>query len=384
MRLLHIADLHIGKRINEFSMLEEQRGILEQVLDMAEQERVDGILIAGDVYDKSQPGTEAVELLDAFLTRLTERKVLVFMISGNHDSPERLGFGHRMLRRNGLYIAGATGGTAAKISLQDAHGAVHVHLLPFVKPATVRPHTDRPIASYDDAVRAVLEAAPVDTADRNILVAHQFVISGAHQPETSDSENLSVGGIDHVDVSAFDAFDYVALGHLHGPQRMGRDTVRYAGSPLKYSFSEIRQQKSAALLELGPKGMLEIRLLPLVPRRDLRAIKGPLADLLRAGREASGGTEDYIHATLMDEEEVYDAVGQLRQVYPHLMGLDFASRHSRDEACAQDVAAAADAARKSPVELFNDFYRLQNQQELAEPQRRILQRIFEAAKERES
>lgn len=378
MKLLHIADLHIGKRVNEFSMIEDQRWILNQILDITDKEKPDGVLIAGDVYDKSQPSVEAVELLDEFLTKLTAYKKPVFIISGNHDSPERLGFGSRIMQKHGLHIAGVFDGTLQRVTLEDDYGPVNICLLPFLKPAMVKPFFEQPIETYDGAVRTVLSDAEIDGQQRNILVAHQFVSYAAQEPERSDSETLSIGGLDNVDASAFDAFDYVALGHLHGPQRIGRDTVRYAGSPLKYSFSEAHHHKSAVLVELQEKGSVKFNLLPLMPLHNLREIRGPMKELIRAGREDSSGSDDYIHATLTDEEEIYDAIGQMRQVYPNLMVLDFDNSRSRQAATSQ-TAASRDAAGKGPLELFGDFYRLQNNKELAPEQLRVMERIFEQA-----
>ncbi|MDR2296682.1 MAG: exonuclease SbcCD subunit D [Clostridiales Family XIII bacterium] len=377
MKLLHLADLHLGKRVNEFSMIEDQKHILERILRISEEERPDGVLIAGDVYDKSQPSAEAVELLDEFLTSLTACGRPVFMIGGNHDSPERLSFGSRILRKNGLHIAGAFAGTLQRVSQEDAHGIVNIYMLPFLKPAMLRPFLEQPAESYDAAVRAVVSAAGIDEGERNVLLAHQFAVSGLRQPARSESEALSVGGLDNVDISAFAPFDYVALGHLHRPQSIGRATVRYAGSPLKYSFSEARHEKSATLVELGEKGDLSIRPAPLVPLRDLREIKGPLAALLHAGREDAEGAEDYIRATLTDEEALYDAIGCLRGVYPNLMALDFENSRSRQAVLSQ--SADADAAEKSPMELFAAFYRLQNNDDPTPEQLRVMERIFDRA-----
>lgn len=378
MKLLHIADLHLGKRVNEFNMLEEQEYILEQILKIISMEKPDGVLIAGDVYDKSQPSAEAVELLDDFLTKLTAFGQPVFMISGNHDSPERLGFGSRIMQKNGLYIAGVFDGVLKKATLNDEHGAVNIYLLPFLKPAMVRPFYEQQAESCDDAVRAVISAAEIDERERNILLAHQFVTDGIRQPGLSDSEVLSVGGLDNVDVSAFGAFDYVALGHLHRPQRIGRDTVRYAGSPLKYSFSEAHHQKSVTLMELGAKGDVEVSQIPLTPLHDLRKIKGPITELLRIGREENESAEDYIHATLTDEEEIYDAIGQLRQVYPNLMSLDFENSRTGQSVIRQ-ISASGDVAGKSPLELFAEFYKIQNNIELTPEQIHIIERIFDKA-----
>lgn len=359
-------------------MIEDQKHILEQILQITCRKKPDGVLISGDVYDKSQPSAEAVELLDEFLTELTVLGQSVFMISGNHDSPERLSFGSRIMQKNGLHIAGGFDGALKKVTLEDEHGRVNIYLLPFLKPAAVKPYFEDPPETYDDAVRAVISSADINEHERNILLAHQFVVSGARQPERSESESLSVGGLDSVDVSAFDPFDYVALGHLHRPQSIGRDSVRYGGSPIKYSFSEAHHQKSVTQLELGPKGELTISKHPLTPLHDLRIIKGPIEELLRTGREEAAGTEDYILAILTDEEEIYDAIGQLRQVYPNLMGLDFENSRTGQASYSQ-IAASEDVSGKNPMDLFAAFYELQNNNELTPEQTKVMEDIFEQA-----
>ena len=378
MKFLHIADLHIGKRVGEFSMLEDQRHILQQILQIADDEKPTGILIAGDVYDKSLPSAEAVELLDDFLTELVVRKLAVFMVSGNHDSPERLNFGSRIMLKNGLHIAGVFDGAIRKEVLTDENDNLNIYLLPFLKPAIVKPYFDMDIESYDDAVQAVIRAASIDSSERNIIITHQFVTNGAQQPERSDSESISVGGMDNVDVSAFADFDYVAIGHLHGPQGISRDSVRYAGSPLKYSFSEARQRKSITIVECAGKGNVQIRMIPLTPLRDMREIKGPIAELLRIGVQDKMASQDYIHATLTDENEIYDAIGQLRPVYPNLMHLDFENSKTRQLEPSK-TAASGNVACKNPMELFAEFYQNQNNLALTVQQQQVLQTVFEQA-----
>lgn len=378
MKLLHLADLHIGRRIGEFSMLEDQRYILEQILQIADAEQPSGVLMAGDIYDKGLPPGEAVELLDDFLTGLAARQIPVFLVSGNHDSPERLNFGSRIMGKSGIYIAGTFRGELRKETLKDKFGKVNIYLLPYLKPAAARPYFDTQIDTCDGAVRAALASVSLDANERNILIAHQFITSGGQEPERSDSESLSLGGLDNVDASAFDGYDYVALGHLHGPQRIGRDTIRYSGSPLKYSFSEARQHKSVTVLELAEKGTLTYRLVPLVPMRNMRELKGPIEELLRVGSEDPASSQDYIHATLTDEDEVYDALGKLRQVYPNLMRLDFENSRTAINAESK-TAASGDVAHKSPLELFSEFYQNQNNTELTEEQKNIMTDIFEQA-----
>lgn len=378
MKLLHIADLHIGKHVNGFNMIEDQQYILNQILCITENEKPDGILIAGDIYDKSQPSSEAVELLDDFLTRLVAQGQRVFMISGNHDSPERLGFGSRIMQKNGLHIAGVFDGELQMASLQDENGIVNIYLLPYLKPAVVRPYYEQSIETYDDAVRAVISTSAIDKQERNVLIAHQFITSGAQQPERSDSESISVGGSDNVDSSAFEVFDYVALGHLHGSQSIGRNAIWYSGSPLKYSFSEARHLKSVAIVKLGLKGDVKIQLIPLIPRLDMREIKGPIAELLSIGQAEPESSKDYIHVTLTNEEEIYDAIGQLRDVYPNLMALDFENSRSK-QAVTSQTAAAGDVAQKSPIQLFSEFFLVQNNNVLSAEQLQIIEKIFEQA-----
>jgi len=397
MKLMHIADLHIGKRVNEFSLLEDQKYILQEILHIVDEIKPSAILMAGDIYDKSVPAGEAVEVLDEFLTGLVARQVQLFIVSGNHDSPERLNFGSRIMERNGVHIAGTFDGSLKSVTLQDEFGPVNIYLLPFIKPALVRPYyADQELESYEDAVRAVIDASRINTEERNILVAHQFITSNGNEPERSDSETLAVGGLDNIDASVFEPFDYAALGHLHGPQSIGRETVRYAGSPLKYSFSEVRQHKSVTLLEFAQKGTLDIQTLTLKARRDMREIKGPLAELVRAGtsegasadnservsaREGifpvtAGLCQDYMRAVLTDEDEVFDAIGQLRQVYPNVMRIDFENSRSRRSPDSKS-AASGEVARKSPLELFEEFYTKQNNTGMGEEQRRIMLEILE-------
>lgn len=374
MRLLHIADLHIGKRVNEFSMLEDQAYVLEQIQGMVKERKPDGILIAGDVYDKTQPSAEAVELLDDFLTKLSEKNCPIFMISGNHDSPERLGFGSRIMKKNGLHIAGVFDGKIQKEVLEDKYGKVNIYMLPFLKPAKVNQYYEEQIETYEEAIKKVLGTAEINKEERNVLIAHQFITSGSQKPEQSDSETLSIGGLDNIDISAFDNFDYVALGHIHRPQKIGRDTIRYAGSPLKYSFSESKHHKSVTLLEITE--VINIELIPLVPCHDLREIKGPIEELLKIGREDKEFYLDYIHATLTDEGEIYDAIGQLRQVYPNLMALDFDNSRTKQNVNSQG-ATVAGVAKKTPIELFGEFFQMQNNNDLTKAEAEIMKSIFE-------
>ncbi|BFK86940.1 exonuclease SbcCD subunit D [Pseudoflavonifractor gallinarum] len=372
MKWIHLSDLHLGKRVNEFSMLEDQQYILAEILRIIDQEQPDGVLIAGDVYDKSVPSAEAVALLDDFLVRLSERGVQVFVISGNHDSPERIAFGGRLMARSGVYLAPVYDGVVKPFTFTDEYGPVHLYLLPFVKPAHVRRcFPEREISTYTQAMAAAIEAMGVDTAQRNVLVTHQFVTGAAR----CDSEEISVGGSDNVDVSVFAPFDYVALGHIHGPQQVGRETVRYCGTPLKYSFSEAGHQKSVTVVELREKGNVSIRTVPLTPMRDLVELRGTYEELtFRGFYEGTSYPRDYVHITLTDEEDVPDAVRKLRLLYPNLMKLDYDNQRTRT---AISLDGAEDVQKKSPLALLEEFYEKQNGQPMGEEQRAFAQRLME-------
>ncbi len=372
MKFLHLADLHLGKRVNGFSMLEDQAHILRQILAILDDEQPDGVLIAGDVYDKSVPSVEAVGLLDGFLTELRARGVPVLLISGNHDSPERLAFGGRVMDSCGIHISPVYDGALAPVTLQDAFGPVHVWLLPFVKPAHVRRwFPDADIESYTDAVAEAVAHMDIDTAARNVLVTHQFVTGGAR----SGSEELSVGGTDNVDSGVFAPFDYVALGHLHGAQHIGRETIRYAGSPLKYSFSEARQHKSVTVVTLGEKGDVQVRTVALTPLRELREIRGSYDELTaRSFYEHTTYRSDYLHLILTDEQDVFDAISRLRTIYPYLMTLDYDNARTR---AAGGMFVPAGMERRTPLELFEALYRRQNHQPMSEVQREYIAQLME-------
>lgn len=372
MKLIHLSDLHLGKRVNEFSMLEDQQYILEEILRIIDSEKPDGVLIAGDVYDKTVPSAEAVTLLDEFLVQLSKRDTQTFLISGNHDSAERLAFGGRLMEQSGIHIARVYNGVLAPLTLRDEYGPVDLYLLPFLRPVQVRrffPESE--IATYTEAMAAVLGAADIDKIHRNVLVTHQFV-TGA---QTCDSEELSVGGTDNVDVSVFDDFDYVALGHIHGPQKIGRETVRYCGTPLKYSFSEVGHKKSVTVVELAEKGSVAIRTVPLVPKRDMSELRGAYNELmLRENYEGKPFRNDYLRITLTDEEDIPNAVNNLRTVYPYIMRLDYDNRRTRTES---HVDGAEQVERKRPLTLFEEFYESQNGQPMSEEQRSFAKQLME-------
>lgn len=372
MKLIHLSDIHLGKRVNEFSMLEDQAHILKKILAVVDEEKPNGVLIAGDVYDKSVPSTEAVQLFDDFLVRLAERKLPVFIISGNHDSPERLSFANRLIDATGIHLAPVYNGVVEPITLSDEYGPVNVYMLPFIKPAHVRGFfPDTEITSYSDAVAAAIGRMNIDKTQRNVLITHQFV-TGAQR---SDSEELSVGGTDNIGAEVFCDFDYVALGHIHGPQNMDSGRIRYCGSPLKYSFSEAAQQKSVTVAELKEKGALEIHTVPLIPRRDMVELKGSYQQLtLRESYENTTYQEDYTHITLTDEEDIPDAVAKLRTVYHNLMKLDYDNTRTRHSAA---ISGAENVETRSPIDLFAEFYELQNGLPMSAEQTELVASLIE-------
>ena len=368
MKFLHLADLHLGKRVHDFSMLADQKYILEQIMKVMEEEHVEGVLIAGDIYDRTVPSTEAVQLFDHFLTEIAGKGIPVFLIGGNHDSVERISFGAKILADSNVYVAGVYQGKIEAISCEDEYGAIDIYLLPFIKPAYVRhafPEEAEEITSYQEALAVVMKQITLNKKHRNILVAHQFV-TGATR---CDSEEISVGGLDNVDASLFTDFDYVALGHIHGPQWVLKETIRYAGTPLKYSFSEVSHQKSAAIIELREKGDIRITAVPLTPLRDMRKIRGNYEELTSRSLYERTNTEDYVSITLTDEEDIFDALGKLRVIYPNLMKLDYDNARVRSGMETGEVAAVE---QKTPLTYTKELFEMQNQKEMSEKQERYL------------
>ena len=377
MKLFHLSDLHIGKRVNEFSMIEDQKYILTQILYAAVQEKPDGILISGDVYDRTIPTAEAVQVFDAFLTRLSEQKIPAFIISGNHDSAERLAFGSSLMGKSGIYFSKVYDGTVEKIPMQDAYGTVWIYLLPFLRPSTIRhalPERAEEVQSAADAVRIALEQTKIDEKERNVLLAHQFV-TGAKR---CDAEELQVGDVDQIPAELFTSFEYVALGHIHSPQKVGRETVRYCGAPLKYSFSEAGQEKSITVVELKEKGSVDLRTIPLKPLHDLRKIRGTYLEVTAKSFYENRDCEDYLQVTLTDEEDVPDGMAKLRTIYPNLMRLEYDNKRTRSNA---EVRAAERVEEKSELELFQEFYELQNNQSMTEVQEQFVEELLRGMKE---
>lgn len=372
MKLIHLSDLHLGKRLNEFSLMEDQEYILNQILQITQEQQPDAVLIAGDVYDKAIPSTEAVSLFDDFLYRLAQRKLPVFVISGNHDSAERIAFGSRLLDASGIHLSPVYCGKVEPITLTDDFGPVHFYLLPFLKPIHVRRFfPEEPTDTYSQALSTAVSHLALNTEERNVLITHQFVTGAAR----SDSEELSVGGADHVDADVFGDFDYVALGHLHRPQNCGSEKIRYCGTPLKYSFSEAGDEKSVTLIELGEKGSLTLRTLPLKPLRELVELRGSFEELTdKAFYQGTTWETDYTHLTLTDEDDIPDALGKLRLIYKNLMKLDYDNSRTRSNG---EITAEEAVQSKSPLELFSDFYELQNNRPLTEEQLVFLEELIE-------
>lgn len=376
MKILHLADMHLGKIIQEQTLIEDQKYMLEKIIGIIKKEKIELVLISGDVYDKAIPSTEAVNLLDEFLNLLVkELKIKVCMIAGNHDSKDRLGFGNKIFENEGLYISSKYEGKIKKVELEDEYGKLNIYMLPFIKPVEVRQYFEEEIKTYEDAMNAVIENEEINENERNIILVHQFVTAGTILPERTESEVLSLGGTDNVDVSNFDKFDYVAIGHVHRPQRIGRDTARYAGTMLKYSFSEINHNKTVPVIDFNKKGNLTFKLEELKPLRDMREIKGPIEQLIAPENYEGTNRNDYIRAIITNEKPVYDAIGQIKKIYPNTLKLEL--RNSKTNINLEyDEVNLEKIKTKSEIELFDDFYKMQNNENLNEEQAKIMQSII--------
>ena len=372
MKFIHLSDLHIGKRVNEVSMIEDQEYILSQILEQTDRIQPDAVLISGDVYDKSVPSAEAVTLFDNFLFALAERKLQVLIISGNHDSAERLAFGGRLMENKGIYLSPVYDGSIAPITLNDEYGSVSFWMLPFIKPVHVkRFYPEETIESYTDACRVAVQNMHLDPTQRNVLLTHQFVTGSA----TCDSEEISVGGTDNVDAAVFEDFDYVALGHIHGPQNIGSERIRYCGTPLKYSFSESNHKKSITVVELGEKGTFHLETVPLIPKHDMRQIRGSYEEITARSFYQDTAVDDYLQITLTDEEDVPEAVSRLRVIYPNLMKLAYDNTRTRS---ASVVDGALDVQKKSQLHLFSELYEIQNGQPMNDVQQEFMRELIES------
>lgn len=356
MKILHLGDLHLGKSLGDFDLFDDQKYILEQILELIDMRSVDAVLIAGDVYDKSIPSEAATRLLDNFLVNLTKRKVKAFIISGNHDSDDRLNFGSQLFESNDIYISSVFDGKLHKYPINDKENEVNIYMLPFIKASQVRHfYPDSKIESYEDAVRTVLDNTEIDSGKLNILVAHQFVTGQGEDPALGGSESAgtqSVGLVEKIGYRCFDAFDYVALGHIHSPQRIGRDGVRYSGSPLKYSLSEVNNNKSVPIITLNGKNDINIELVHLKPMRDMRHIKGKIKDLLDKANVKT--PDDFIYATLTDEDIINDAIGIFQLTYPNTVKIDYDNSRTR---AVEQVDISKIAQNRSFAELISDFYK---------------------------
>lgn len=376
MKILHLADLHIGKIIYEQSLLEDQEYMLKQIEKIIEKEKIEAVLISGDIYDRSIPPADAVEVLDKFLNNLIKiLKVKVFIISGNHDSKERLNFGSKIFENDGLYIQTTYNGKIRKVELDEK---INIYMLPFIKPIELRQYFENEkIETYNDAIKNIIENEKLDKTKINILMAHQFVTSGTTNPETCESETINVGGLDNVDASNFSEFDYVALGHIHGPQKIGEEKIRYSGTMLKYSFSEVNHHKSVVIIEIK-NGKVDFKLEPLIPLRDMRKIQGPIEELVKKENYEGTNQQDYIKAIITNEEAIYDAIGQIRKIYPNTLSLDILNSKSYNSD--MNIENFEKIKEKSEFELFDDFYEFQNSVRLDEEQSEIIKKVIEKTK----
>lgn len=371
MKIIHLSDLHLGKRLGEFSLAEDQKFILEQILDIINAEAPDAVIIAGDIYDKTVPPAEAVQLFSGFITALAARKITCFIISGNHDSPERIAFGSEIMSVGGVHLSPVYDGAVKPVALSDEFGSVNFYMLPFVKPSTVRRCLDKEeLQGYGEAVAAAVEKLDIDKSERNVLITHQFV-TGA---ELSESEDISAGGSESVPADIFSDFDYTALGHIHRPQNICSEKIRYCGTPLKYSFSEAGQQKSVTVVTLGEKGTLDVKTVPLTPLHDMVELKGSYNELTdKSFLESGGHAEDYVRIILTDEEDVPDALAKLRLRYHNLMRLDYDNKRTRKNALLPDPEEIED---KAPIELFSEFFELRNNQPMSSEQLSFMEKLI--------
>lgn len=372
MKIMHLSDLHLGKRVNEFSMLEDQIYILNEIINIIDEQKPKVIILAGDIYDKPIPPAEAVEIFDDFLYKLSKRNLYVFIISGNHDSAERIAFGSRLFDKSGIYLSPVYNGKILPIPVDDECGDINFYMLPFIKPVHVRRFfPDAEVYTYTDALSTVISDMHIDTAKKNILITHQFVTGSSR----TESEDVSVGGSDNVDADIFKDFDYVALGHIHRSQCCDSEYIRYCGTPLKYSFSESKDIKSITMLDIKEKGNIKLDFIPLTPLRDMVEIKGSYNELmLKSFYENTSLTDDYVHITLTDEEDIPDVITKLRVVYKNIMKLDYDNQRTKKSS---EINLINDMDSKSPLELFDTFYELQNGRHLSDTQRVFLKNIIE-------
>lgn len=378
MKFIHLSDLHIGKRLNELSLINDQEYILNQIIKIIDENTPQAVVIAGDVYDKAVPSAEAVVLFNSFLEKLSSRNLSVFIISGNHDSAERLSFGNKILSKNNIFISPVYNGKVSKVTLNDEFGDVCFYLLPFVKPSNVRPFFEEKIDSYNDAVKVVIDKLDIDTTKRNVLITHQFVTGAT----TCDSEEISVGGTENIDYHIFDKFDYVALGHIHSPQFVGKDTVRYCGTMLKYSFSEINNNNSVTIVDFQEKNDIKLEFIPVKPKHEMVEIKGSYNEVTnKAFYKNLNNETDYFRIILTDEQDVLDALGKLRTIYHNILRLDYDNKRTREN---KTILVDENAKEKTPYELFSDFYEKQNNEKLNETQEKYIKQLISKEEEEQN
>lgn len=368
MKIIHLGDLHIGKKVNGFSMIEDQKYILDKIIGICKKEKIEVAIIAGDVYDKLVPTPEAVELLDRFLVALSNENITVLMISGNHDSQERLAFGEKLLEKSGIHISPIFKGSIEEIRIGEN---VSFYLLPYIKPIHVRKAYEIACDTYNCAVKEVVNRIEIDEKRVNILITHQFITGAV----TCDSEELVLGGIDNVGADVFEKFDYVALGHIHRAQKICKETIRYSGSPLKYSFSECNHKKSVTILEVGKNKEIEISQKGLVPIRDLRQIKGKYNDIMKKENYEGTNQEDYVHITLLDEDDILDVISKLRVIYPNIMKIEYDNKRTRQN---NKIDADEEIENKiqKPIEIFKEFYEIQNNNTLEEEKEKVVENLI--------
>lgn len=377
MKILHLSDLHLGKKVNEYSMLNDQQYILNQILNIIDNENLDCIIIAGDIYDKSVPSAEAIQVFDSFLFSLSERKLSVFVISGNHDTAERISFGGRLMTSSNVYISPVFSGKINPVTLHDEYGDINFYMIPFIKPFHVRKFfPDEAIESYTDAMRTVIKNMNINSGGRNILITHQFITGASF----GDSEEFSVGGTDNIDADVFDDFDYVALGHIHRPQNIGSKRMRYCGSQLKYYIEEVLQQKSVTIAEIGAKGNLDIREIPLVPKRDMKVYKGTYKKLTDIDFYSNINTDDYIFITLTDEEDIPDASRKLHKIYPYMMRISYDNSRTKNHSV---IKSDIRNEKLPPIQLFAEFYESQCNHKMSSEQYEFIDNLIREVWEEE-
>ena len=378
MKFIHLSDLHLGKKLGEFDLIEDQKYITDRIFDIIDSEKPDAVIIAGDIYDRGFPPLDAINLFDDIIVRLAGKRIESFIISGNHDSAERNAFANRLIDLSGIHLSSVYNGNVKPLTLKDSHGEVNFWMLPFIKPATVRNFfPDEEIASYTDAVKVAVKNMNADFSSRNILIAHQFVTGS----ERCDSEDVSVGGSDNVDAAAFEGFDYVALGHLHGAQSAVRETIRYCGTPLKYSLSEINHEKSVTVVEIGEKDDVRIRTVPLAPMRDIVEITGSYNEIISQEFSSKLKKDDFYKFILTDEENIVNVMNRVRTVYPNVIKIDYT--HAQTVRAAE-FSSDQNVGNLSMLDNFKNFYRSVKGEELSERQTAYLTALIEKIEEEEN